>query len=128
MDYIQLYADVEGDDADVSSDDDQQSYNQDEVNFIDNVSVSSDRNFYRQFKNVERDLNKPVNDLQDWLDLHNLQSENYLTHPENFDKVEFDKFNNVKERANKFKSKYLMLNPILVAGGGGGVKITPPPS
>ena len=34
MDYIQLYADVEGDDADVSSDDDQQSYNQDEVNFI----------------------------------------------------------------------------------------------
>ena len=58
MDYIQMYADVEGDDADVGSDDDQQSYNQDDVNFIDDVSVSSDRIFYRQFENVERDVNE----------------------------------------------------------------------
>ena len=104
-----MYADVKGDNADVGSDDDQQSYNQDDVNFIEDVSVSSDRSFYRQFENVERDLNEPVDDLQDWLDLRDLQPENYLTHPTNFDKVEFGEFNNVKERADKSRSKCLTI-------------------
>ena len=42
-----MYVDVEGDNADVDSDDDQQSYNQDDVNFIEDVSVLSERNFHR---------------------------------------------------------------------------------
>ena len=65
--------------------------------------MSVDRKFYRQSANVDRDLNEPVDDWQDWLDTRETQVENYITHPTNLDNVKFDEFPNVKARVDKFR-------------------------
>ena len=72
-------------------------------NFIDNSIISADENFYRAFENVDRNLDELTDDHLDWL------LENGDSQPENYTafeikEIEFDVFENVKNRIEKFKS------------------------
>ena len=103
MEFIQLYADVDDGDVAMSDGEDQDAGTQEDNNFIDNSIISADENFYRAFENVDRNSDEPVVDHLDWL-LDNRDSQ-----PENctaFDtkEIEFDEFENVKNRIEKFNS------------------------
>ena len=104
MEFIQVYADVDGDDDDNLTENDLVS-NQGDESFIDDSNISVGRDFYGGFENVDRNLNEPIDDYEDWLDQQDLHPENDLLHEVPRDSIEFDEFENVKARAGKFKSK-----------------------
>ena len=54
MDFIQLFAGVDENDDDLNEDEEQFAGNQNDV--------SLDKNFYRKFENLNRNLHKPVDD------------------------------------------------------------------
>ena len=106
MEFIQVYADVDGDDDDNLTEDDLVS-NQGDESFIDDSNISVGGDFYGGFENVDRNLNEPIDDYEDWLDQQDLHPENDLLYEVPRDSIEFDVFENVKARAGKFKSKCL---------------------
>ena len=67
MEFIQMYADVDEDGCDLNEDDEQLASNKDDTIFIDESNISVDENFYREFENVDRNLDEPVDDYLDWL-------------------------------------------------------------
>ena len=67
MEFIQMYADVDEDGCDLNEDDEQLASNKDGTIFIDESNISVDENFYREFENVDRNLDEPVDDYLDWL-------------------------------------------------------------
>ena len=88
-----MYTDVDDGDVDISDDEDHDTGNQDNENFIDNPNIPCDENFHRSFENANWNLDELVDDHLDWL-LDNRDSQpEYYTAIETTE-IEFDEFEN----------------------------------
>ena len=110
MDFMQFYVDVNND-LDIDDDDNEQVLvSKDGYKFIyDSEQIDdNDVDFYREFENVIRNLNEPINDHEDWLDKRDFQPENYPSNHLDRNETKFDEFDYVKARNKKFRSKILI--------------------